>query len=50
VHRSYLLNPAHVAKFERQKDQGSCTVEGAEGLRIPVSRARLADLRQALGV
>jgi NO-binding membrane sensor protein with MHYT domain len=50
VHRSYLLNPGHVARFERLKDQGSCTVEGADGLRVPVSRARLADLRQALGV
>ena len=50
VHRSYLLNPAHVAKFERLKDSGTCTVDGAEALRIPVSRARLPELRQALGL
>lgn len=50
VHRSYLLNPAHVVKFERLKDSGQCSVEGAEGLRIPVSRARLAELREALGL
>lgn len=50
VHRSYLLNPAHVTKFERLKDSGTCNVGGAEALRVPVSRARLADLRQALGV
>lgn len=50
VHRSYLLNPAHVVKFERLKDSGQCSVEGAEGLRIPVSRARLGELREALGL
>ena len=50
VHRSYLLNPAHVTKFERLKDSGTCNVGGAEALRVPVSRARLADLRQVLGV
>ena len=50
VHRSYLLNPAHVTKFERLKDSGTCNVGGSEALRVPVSRARLADLRQALGV
>lgn len=50
VHRSYLLNPAHVVKFERLRDSGQCSVDGAESLRIPVSRARLADLREALGL
>ncbi len=50
VHRSYLVNPAHVAKFERLKDSAVCTVDGAADVRIPVSRARLADLRQALGL
>ena len=50
VHRSYLLNPVHVVKFERLKDSGQCSVEGAESLRIPVSRARLAELREALGL
>ncbi len=50
VHRSFLLNPAHVVKFERLKDSGQCSVEGAEALRIPVSRARLGELREALGL
>ena len=50
VHRSYLLNPAQVIKFERNKDTGECQVAGAEGLRIPVSRTRLAELRAALGL
>lgn len=50
VHRSYLLNPARVTRFERTKDTGICHVEGDQNLRVPVSRARLADLRLALGV
>lgn len=50
VHRSYLVNPAHVARFERLRDAGQCSLEGAEGLRIPVSRARMGQLREALGL
>ena len=44
------LNPVHVVKFQRLKDSGQCSVDGAESLRIPVSRARLAELREALGL
>lgn len=50
VHRSYLLNPARVARFERLKDTGLCLVDGEGGARIPVSRNRLSDVRAALGV
>lgn len=50
VHRSFLVNPLRVVKFERLKDGGQCSVEGAEDLRIPVSRARLAELREVLGL
>lgn len=50
VHRSYLLNPARVARFERGKDSGQCWLEGNDALRVPVARARLPDLRAALGV
>lgn len=50
VHRSFLLNPSRVTRFERLKDSGQCTVEGADSLRIPVSRTRLATLREALGL
>lgn len=50
VHRSYLLNPARVTRFERLKDSGECSVEGADTLRIPVSRTRLPVLREALGL
>lgn len=50
VHRSYLINPAQVAKFERNKDTGECQMIGDPNLRIPVSRTRLAELREALGL
>ena len=50
VHRSYLLNPAHVTRFERIKDSGVCALEGADTLRIPVSRTRLSALREVLGL
>lgn len=50
VHRSYLVNPAHVARFERRKDTGLCTLAGDPGPGIPVSRSHLAALREALGL
>lgn len=50
VHRSFLINPAHVARFERTKDSGHCLLEGGGELRVPVSRNRLSALRDALGV
>ena len=51
VHRSYLVNPAHVSRFERHKDNGTCYFDGVESLpKVPVSRARLGDIREALGL
>lgn len=50
VHRSYLLNPSRVIRFERNKDNGFCQMDGDDTLRVPVSRARLADVRAALGL
>ncbi len=50
VHRSYLLNPARVTRFERNKDSGFCVIGDEKGLRVPVSRTRLAELREVLGV
>jgi NO-binding membrane sensor protein with MHYT domain len=51
VHRSYLVNPAHVAHFERRKDNGLCHFRlGGQDVTTPVSRSRLAQLREALGV
>lgn len=50
VHRSYLLNPARVTRFERNKDSGQCFLEEDGKLAVPVSRTRLAELRQVLGL
>lgn len=51
VHRSYLVNTAHVAGFERNKDNGLCLFGPASPLdRVPVSRAHIQELRAALGI
>ncbi len=50
-HRSYLINPARVSGFERKKDNGVCFFETQDAhFTVPVSRARLAVVRDALGV
>lgn len=50
AHRSYLINPAHVRGFERQKDSGVCYFELPDLPKVPVSRSRLNAIRGALGV
>ncbi len=51
AHRSYLVNPKHVSSFERHKDNGTCYFDGVDALaKVPVSRSRLTDIREALGV
>jgi len=51
VHRSYLVNPAHVTGFERRKDNGVIYFERTPALdKVPVSRARLAETRDRLGL
>lgn len=51
VHRSYLVNPAHITGYERRKDGGVVFLSGAAGLGpVPVSRARLNELRDLLGL
>lgn len=51
VHRSYLVNPAHVAEFTRQKDTGTVRFFGGSAeVRVPVSRSRLGEVREALGL
>lgn len=51
AHRSYLVNPKHISSFERHKDNGTCYFDGVEALKkIPVSRSRLNDIRDALGL
>jgi DNA-binding LytR/AlgR family response regulator len=51
VHRSYLINPRLVTGFERLKDTALCFFDGVEPpIRVPVSRSRLAAVREALGL
>lgn len=50
VHRSYMINPSFVTSFERLKDNGVCHFEAANLKKVPVSRSRLREVREALGV
>ena len=50
AHRSYLINPVFVSRFERKKDSGYCYFENVYSLdRVPVSRGRLTIVRERLG-
>ena len=48
THRSYLVNPSRVARFERTKDKGRCIFENADSPPAPVSRAKLKVTQDAL--
>ncbi len=50
THRSYLINPAFVSGFERNKDNGVCRLDVAKLERVPVSRSHLHKVRAALGL
>ncbi|MCC5970845.1 MAG: LytTR family transcriptional regulator DNA-binding domain-containing protein [Pararhodobacter sp.] len=51
THRSYLVNRNHVSGFERKKDTGVCYFDSAPALgKVPVSRARLSEVRTVLGL
>lgn len=51
AHRSYLVNTGHVTGFERRKDNGVCLFEGNPHLdKVPVSRGRMAEMRDVLGL
>lgn len=51
VHRSYLVNPAFVSSFERRKDNGTCYFDEVPALpKVPVSRSRMSEVRDVLGV
>jgi NO-binding membrane sensor protein with MHYT domain len=49
THRSYLANLGHVTGFRRRGDQAVCLVGAVGEVEIPVSRARVASVRAALG-
>lgn len=48
THRSYLVNPAHVTRFERTKDKGRCVFQGPDLPPAPVSRSKLKTIQDAL--
>lgn len=48
THRSYLVNPAHVSRFERSKDKGRCLFDGGVIPPAPVSRSKLKDVQDVL--
>ncbi len=48
THRSYLVNPEHVARFERTKDKGRCLFDGDDLPPAPVSRSKLKGIQDAL--
>jgi NO-binding membrane sensor protein with MHYT domain len=51
THRSYLVNSRHVSSFERKKDTGICYFDDDPALgKVPVSRSRLAEVREKLGL
>lgn len=51
AHRSYLVNTLRVTAFERHRDGGICLFSDVTQLdRVPVSRNRVAALREALAI
>ena len=48
THRSYLVNPARVSRFERTKDKGRCIFDDGNLPPAPVSRSKLKVIQDAL--
>ena len=48
THRSYLVNPSRVSKFERTKEKGQCLFDGENLPPVPVSRSKLKVIQDAL--
>lgn len=48
VHRSYLINPLKVARFDRNKDNGKCFFLAKELPPAPVSRSKMKDVELKL--
>jgi len=50
THRSYLVNLNHVCGFRREGEKGFCFLNPDEDMSVPVSRSRMADVQNALGL
>lgn len=50
VHRSFLVNRDHVAAFRRHGDQGLLELDCTPPFQVPVSRGRVPQVRQLLGI
>ncbi len=48
THRSFIVNKSCISGFRRNGDKAFCVVGGAEEIEIPVSRTRIAQLREIL--
>ena len=48
VHRSYIVNPARVDRFERSKDKGYCVFGTPLAPKVPVSRSKLKAAQAAI--
>jgi NO-binding membrane sensor protein with MHYT domain len=48
THRSYLVNPGKVSRFEREKDKGRCIFSAYDLPPAPVSRSKLKFIQDAL--
>lgn len=48
THRSYLVNPTQVSRFERTKDKGRCIFDADDLPPVPVSRSKLKEIQDAL--
>ena len=48
VHRSYLVNPSKVARFERSKDKGQCLFHADDLPPAPVSRSKVKEVQLKL--
>ncbi|MEM7446340.1 MAG: MHYT domain-containing protein [Pseudomonadota bacterium] len=50
THRSYLVNIRHVSGFKQTGDKAVCVIDDGAETAIPVSRSRVASVREALGL
>ncbi len=50
THRSYLVNRTHINGFRRDGDKAVCIVGKETETEIPVSRGRIAELQDVLGI